>query len=107
MVYTVIHVPDKNDSVSRVVLNGTAYYIRFTYNDTSDRWYFGLYDAQMAPIIQGVKVVPGFPLNLFKGSDSVPDGVFGCFSDLDAVGRNAFREDKAQFIFVPAEEELS
>lgn len=33
MDYTIIEVPDMNDSVSRVVLSGTAYLIRFTYND--------------------------------------------------------------------------
>lgn len=36
MEYTIITVPDMNDSVSRIVLNGTAYLIRFTYNDTKD-----------------------------------------------------------------------
>ena len=49
MVYTIIAVPDMNDSVSRIVLNGTVYQIRFTYNDTEGRWYFGLNDAQGAP----------------------------------------------------------
>lgn len=36
MDYTIIEVPDMNDSVSRVVLSGTAYLIRFTYNDSKD-----------------------------------------------------------------------
>lgn len=103
MEYTIIHVPDKNDSVSRIVLNGKAYYIRFTYNDTADRWYFGLYNDSMEPIMQGVKIVPGFPLNLFNGNAGIPYGILGCMSDLDAVGRYAFRDERARFMWASAE----
>lgn len=102
MGYTIIAVPDMNDSVSRIVLNGTVYQIRFTYNDTEGRWYFGLNDAQGVPIVQMVKIVPGFPLNLFMGHDNMPSGVFGCMSNLEAVGREDFKNGKAQFIFAPA-----
>ena len=42
MEYIVINVPDMNDSVSRIVLDGKAYLIRFTYNDTCDYWKFSL-----------------------------------------------------------------
>ena len=45
MDYTIIEVPDMNDSVSRVVLSGTAYLIRFTYNDSKDYWKFSLYEC--------------------------------------------------------------
>ena len=58
MDYTIIEVPDMNDSVSRVVLSGTAYLIRFTYNDSKDYWKFSLYDSQNVPIVLGVKIVP-------------------------------------------------
>ena len=67
MDYTIIEVPDMNDSVSRVVLSGTAYLIRFTYNDSKDYWKFSLYDSQNVPIVLGVKIVPQFPLNVFLG----------------------------------------
>lgn len=103
MSYIIIEVPDMNDSVSRIVLNGVAYHIRFTYNDTEDRWRWGLYDAQMQPIVQGIKIVPGFPLNLFKGRDDIPNGVFACLSKEDAVGRADFSEGKARFVFAPVE----
>lgn len=42
MEYTIIEVPDLNDSMSRVVLNGKAYLIRFTWNDRGGFWKFGL-----------------------------------------------------------------
>ena len=50
MDYTIIEVPDMNDSVSRVVLSGTAYLIRFTYNDSKDYWKFSLYDLSLIHI---------------------------------------------------------
>ena len=103
MDYIIIAVPDLNDSVSRVVLNGKVYQIRFTYNDTESRWYFGLSNAQGVPIVQSVKIVPGFPLNLFIGHDNMPNGVFGCMSNLEAVGRDDFKDGTAKFIFIPGE----
>lgn len=103
MEYTIIEVPDMNDSVSRVVLSGVAYQIRFTYNDTCDYWKFSLYDAQDEPIVLGVKIVPQFPLNLFYGVTQLPNGIFGVMSRLDRIGRNDFVDGRAQFIFCPVE----
>ena len=103
MELTTIEVPDLNDSMSRVVLNGKAYQIRFTYNDTCDYWTFGLYNTQDAPIIIGIKIVPRFPLNLFYGVTKLPDGIFGVMTKLDHIGRNDFKDGKAQFIFCPVD----
>ena len=101
MEYTVIEVPDLNDSISRIVLSGTAYLIRFTYNDTGDYWKFSLYNSQSEPIILGIKIVPNFPLNLFFGVTRLPFGVFGVKTKLDRIGRAAFRNGEAKFIFCP------
>ncbi len=98
-----IEVPDMNDSVSRIVLSGKAYLIRFTYNDTCDYWKFSLYDTQNEPIALGIKIVPRFPLNVFYGVTKLPDGVFGVMTKLDRIGRNDFLNGNAQFIFCPVE----
>ena len=103
MNYTVIEVPDRNDSMSRVVLNGTPYFIRFSYNDTGDYWKFGLYSTQNEPIVIGIKIVPQFPLNVFYGVTKLPDGVFGVISRLERIGRNDFKNGNAKFIFCPVE----
>ena len=102
MDYTIIEVPDMNDSISRVVLENVAYHIRFTFNMEGDYWKFGLYNTQGEPISQGVKIVPNFPLNLFIGSEKMPLGVFAALTKLDRIGRNDFRDDKAKFVFCPA-----
>lgn len=104
MEYTIIEVPDLNDSVSRITLAGTVYQIRFTYNHTGDYWKFGLYNAQGDPVIIGIKIVPRFPLNLFHNFASLPFGVFGVFTKLDRIGRDDFVNGKAQFVFVPAKQ---
>jgi len=103
MDYTIIDVPDLNDSVSRVLLGGTAYQIRFTWSDTEQRWYFSLANSQGNPIVRMVKIIPGFPLNLFIGRNDMPNGIFGCMSRLDVVGREDFKNGKAQFVFASAD----
>ena len=102
MKYITIEVPNMNDSVSRIVLKGQQYNIRFTYNDTCDYWKFSLYDAMMNPIVLGIKIVPQFPLNLFYGVTQLPDGVFGAMTKLQRIGRNDFLDGKAKFVFIPS-----
>ena len=101
MDYIVIEVPDMNDSISRIVLNGKPYYIRFSYNDTKDYWKFGLYDSQKNPIVLGIKIVPMFPLNIFACSKNMPDGVFATITELERIGRKDFVNKNAQFVFCP------
>ena len=96
-----IDVPDLDDSLSRIVLSGIVYLIRFTYNHTYDCWSFGLYDTQQVPVITGVKIVPQYPLNLFLAKDGMPQGIFGAYSEKEKIGRNDFKDTKAAFTFVP------
>ena len=99
MEYLVIDVPDMNDSVSRVVLKNKEYQFRFTYNDTFNYWKFSLYDSTKSPIVESIKIVPLYPLNLFHGLTKIPDGVFGALTKLDRIERDDFRNGKAKFIF--------
>lgn len=98
---TFIMPPDLNDSFSRVVLDGKEFLIRFTYNHTCDYWTFGIYDQEQNPMVAGIKIVPNFPLNLYYESSGLPDGIFGVISALERVGRTAFLDEKAQFVFIP------
>lgn len=101
MNYIIIEVPDMNDSVSRIVLNGKQYRIRFTYNDTCNYWTFGISDSLGTPIRVGIKIVPKMPLNLFCGTENMPLGVFGVLTELEKIGRTDFVNGKAKFIFAP------
>lgn len=97
----VIEIPEKNDSISRVVLDGVQYFVRFTYNDTFDYWTFGLMDALENPILSGVKIVPNYPINLFAGTDQIPAGIFAVLTELERVGHDDFKNGLAQFVYVP------
>lgn len=101
MDYTIIEVPDMNDSVSRISLGGKQYQLRFTYNDSCGYWTFGLSDSLGNPIRIGIKIVPKMPLNLFCGTLDMPQGVFGVLTDLENIGRNDFINGKAKFIYAP------
>ena len=48
-----------------------------------------------------VRIVPNFPIFHFCTGTDIPDGVFGCLSDLDTVGRNAFNDKTAEFVYIP------
>ncbi len=98
MIY--IAVPDKNDSVSRITLSGKEYLIRFTYNPTYDYWSYGLYDINKKPILPMAKIVPFSPLLYFYKYTDLPDGQLGCFSAVERVGRNAFKDGKAKFAYI-------
>jgi len=104
MQFIIIEVPDMNDSVSRIVLDGTAYLIRFTYNHTEDYWKFGLYTTLNEPIVIGIKIVPRFHLNAFYGVTDLPKGIFGVRTKLDRIGRKSFVDKEAQFIYCPIDQ---
>lgn len=97
---TYIVVPDMNDSFSRIIILGVEYLIRFTYNDTYDYWSFGIYYPNETPIVQNIKIVPKFPLNLFTGVLGMPYVYFACSSNLEHIGRNAFKEESAKFYYI-------
>lgn len=96
-----IKVPDRNDSMSSLSIDGREYLIRFTYNEKYDYWSFGLYQGNQEPIIAMTRIVPNFPIFHFYTDVSLPDGIFGCLSDLETVGRQSFNQQTAEFVYIP------
>lgn len=99
-----IKVPDRNDSMSSLFIDGNEYLIRFTYNERYDYWSFGLYQHNREPIIAMTRIVPNFPLFHFYTDTDLPDGIFGCLSDTEQVGREAFNSQTAEFVYIPKKE---
>ena len=95
-----IAVPDMNDSFSRVVLDGTQYLIRFTWNEKAQRWSFGVFNMQKEPLAQGIRIVPRFPLNLQIVNEKFPRGLFGAYTNLPFVGRDDFKNGNATFAYI-------
>jgi hypothetical protein len=60
-----IHIPREHDSFSELAINSERLLVRFTYNDTFDCWSFGIYELNRQPIIEGLRIVPNFPLLLY------------------------------------------
>lgn len=96
-----IKVPNRNDSISSIIIDKREYRIRFTYNEIGEYWNFGLYDREENPIIAMTKIVPNFPLTHFYTSTDLPDGVFGAITELNRIERNDFENEKANFIYIP------
>lgn len=96
-----ISVPDMNDSISSLSIDGKEYGLRFTYNELYDYWSFGLYDEENCPIIAMTRIVPDFPILHFYTGTDIPDGVFGCISDTEEIGRYAFVNKTAEFVYIP------
>lgn len=95
-----IGVPNYNDSMSQVVIDGKVYYIRFTWNDRGSYWKFGLYDALGEPIVLGMKIVPWQLLNVFFKTYSLPPVAFAVDTDLERIGRYDFEEGRARFGYI-------
>ena len=72
-----IEVPDENDSLSMLSIDGKEYGLRFTYNEKYDYWSFGLYDEDEDPIIAMTRIVPNFPIFHSYTDPDLPDGIFG------------------------------
>lgn len=98
---TEISPPDLNDSFSRVILDNTAYLIRFTWNEYGQFWTFGLYTSLKEPIVQGIKIVPHYPLNLQYTDNRMPLGVFGVYTEKEQVLRDDFKDGTAVFAYIP------
>lgn len=99
-----IKVPDKNDSFSRVVLDGRVYYLRFSWNDYGQYWTFGVYTASREPITQANKVLPRFPYHLQYVDKRLPTGAFGVYTNKERVMRNDFNDGSALFCYIPLQE---
>ena len=48
-----------------------------------------------------IKIVPNFPLLFPYTNIDLPDGDFGCISDLGKIGRNDFVDSLADFVYIP------
>lgn len=100
---TIIEVPQMHDSFSKIIIHGVEYAIRFTYCDTFDYWSFGVYTPTREPIVQGLKIVPNHPINLYTDRTDMPVVAFYCESNNVRVRRYDFRDGIARFLYVEAD----
>lgn len=101
MQYYEISVPDRNDSIIRVSLDGAFYYLRTTWNQYGGFWMLSIYDANMDLLIGMAKLVPGAIWNFFELGSVGPPGAIGIVTDNESVGRHDFSNSEAKLVYIP------
>lgn len=64
----------QNDYLCRTMLDGELCVLHLSYNSTGDFWTIGFCNDEGEPIVDGIRLVPNFPLNVWYTSYSVPQG---------------------------------
>lgn len=57
-----ISVVDQNDSLTEVDLDGETYFVHLAWNSEGGSWTLGVENANKDTIVEGIAVVPDFPL---------------------------------------------
>ena len=87
-----LRVPKVPSSRQKITLEGKDYHLALALNIRLDRWFFGLFDAEMNPIVAGRKLLFGRDLLRGVGSSRRPPG--GLYvADFEARGRDPNREN--------------
>lgn len=97
---TFVEIPYYNDSFIRLVIKNKAYLVRFSYLKACDTWTFGIYDIQYNPIVIGLKLVPGIPLNIQYIDKALPPVYWGVQTKLDRVGYRDFWDGNASLFYM-------
>lgn len=96
-----ITVPDHHDPMTKATLDGTVYWLRFTYNSTYDYWSIGLYDEDQNALIPMTRIVTFYDLfRSYKSYEGIPQGYFICLSKTGSVGESAFKSGDAYLIYI-------
>lgn len=97
--------PDKNDGLTRIVLDGDEYLFRFSFNYEGQFWTLGVYENENTPIVAGIKITPCFPVNwYFRQYIKLPKGILGVVTRLEKIGRQDFVNGNAQFVYITKDE---
>lgn len=102
----IITIPDLNDSMVRIILDNTLYWLHFSWNSRGF-WSMGIYDKDSTAVVEGIKLVPNFPLTLQYRRPQLPAGEFLVTVQddrTDTLGREDFKNMKAALVYVTAGE---
>ena len=99
--------PDANDIVFKVALDGTKYKLRILWNSSGGYWALGIRSEAGTSILEGIKVVPNYPLLRQYHRPNVPPGelmVITHDDKLAGIGRNDFADSKVVLVYVTEDE---
>jgi hypothetical protein len=96
----------QNDYLCRTMLDGELCVLHLSYNSTGDFWTIGFCNDEGAPIVDGIRLVPNFPLNVWYTSYSVPQGALVVLSTEERITRYSFDDGSASLCYIPTGELL-
>lgn len=102
----VIPVPDANDSLTEVELDGITYFLRLSWNSEAELWSMAIENAYNEVIVAGICVVPDTPLLAGYRHLAVPAGELVALAPdrRDTVSRAALPAGEVALVYVNAEE---
>lgn len=103
-----IPVIDANDSLTEVVLDGSAYFLRLSWNSEGAYWTWGLESANHDVLVRGRKLVPDTPLLYWIQSRYLPQGELMAITPdrRDSITRDALPSGEVALVYA-SESEVS
>ncbi|NMK48056.1 hypothetical protein [Achromobacter sp. Bel] len=101
-----IPIPDANDSLTEVELDGATYFLRLSWNSEAEFWALSIENAYNELIVAGIAVVPGSPLLAAYRHLTVPAGELVALAPdrRDVISRGALPSGEVALIYVDAQE---
>lgn len=99
-----ISLPDTNDFLLTVTLDGEPFRLHFAWNDTAAFWSMGIREDKGRIIIERIRCVLNYPLLAQYRRPSLPKGEFICITSAETIDRSDFVSGKAKLVYVPEAE---
>lgn len=101
-----IPIPDMNDSLTEVELDGLTYFLRLSWNGEAQLWTLAIENAYNALIVAGIALVPNTPLLSGYRHLATPAGQLVALAPdrQDTVSRAALPSGEVALIYVDAQE---
>lgn len=101
-----IPLADLNDFILEASLEGTTYFLHFSWNTEGQFWTMGVRNAANVAVLRSVVLVPNTPLLEQYTTFAVPPGEFVAYTDdpLAVIDRNSFANEQATLYYIPAAE---
>ena len=101
-----IPIPDTNDSVTEVQLDGMAFFLRLSWNSEAQLWVLSIENAYNELIVAGIAVVPNARLLAGYRHLAVPAGELVALAPdrRDSISRAALPSGEVALIYIDADE---
>ncbi len=98
---------DANDIVFKATLDGAVYKLRMLWNSSGGYWTISVRQEDGSSLLEGIKVVPNYPLLWQYHRPNVPPGELMAITQDDslaAIGRADFASGKVVLVYVTEDE---